>query len=412
MTRKQLFTVLLSCIIWLFSATGHSFAQSAQSAHSFIYYDQAGLNYLKTEILAGKQAQLRKSIITAANNALEFQPASVTHKTMVPPSGDLHDYASLARYWWPNPVSANGLPYIRRDGVTNPERRDLSRYDAVRLDNFTKAVSKLALGYYLTDEPAYAEHAAILLRTWFIDPTTRMNPNMNFGQGVPGRRQGSPGGIIDTVNLIEVTDAARMLEGSKFWTKADDQAMREWFTDYLHWLRASTLGKKEDNSINNHSVWYDAQVSAFALFTRQSDLAAKVSEAAKLRRIAAQIEPDGRMPHELSRTRPIHYSVYTAAAFITLARVGDHAGVNLWNYQTEDGRSIRNMLSYLEPYLNRTSDWDSESGAKQRRAWFSRYLAIAARSLQADNYAKIASDAVIAHSKESIAAHSFSGGLK
>lgn len=395
---------MLLCILGLLAATSQSFAQPD---HAFIYYDQNGLKELKAEIGAGRHGQLIRQLRSQANGALKIKPSSVTHKKQLPPSGDPHDYVSLARYWWPAPASSTGLPYVRRDGNTNPERKDLDRYDAVRLNEFTKAVSRLALCYYLTDAPVYAEHAAILLRTWFIDPATRMNPNLDFGQGVPGKRKGSPGGIIDTVNLIEVTDAVRMLEGSPYWTKRDNTAIREWFSAYLEWLRTSPLGIKESNSPNNHAVWYDAQVAAFALFTHQADIAAKVAEAAKVRRIASQIESDGRMPLELSRTRPIHYSIYTAAAFITLARAGDLAGVNLWAFETTDSRSLKTMLTYLAPYLDSESQWDSEAGTRQWRTWFARYLAIAASRCPIDKYAEMASGSVDLHSKEDISIRSF-----
>ena len=60
-------------------------------------------------------------LIELANKSLLFKPGSVMEKLNTPPSGDKHDYMSLAPYFWPNPDTKDGLPYIRKDGKTNPD---------------------------------------------------------------------------------------------------------------------------------------------------------------------------------------------------------------------------------------------------------------------------------------------------
>ena len=51
-----------------------------------------------------------------ADKAMSAGPFSVMQKNSTPPSGDKHDYMSLAPYFWPNPETPNHLPYIRHDG--------------------------------------------------------------------------------------------------------------------------------------------------------------------------------------------------------------------------------------------------------------------------------------------------------
>src|SRR5215831_17811958 len=75
-----------------------------------------------TSPLFAGTAAAREALIKAADRALEQKPLSVVDKKKVPPSGDKHDYLSQAPYWWPDPSKPDGLPYIRRDGETIPNR--------------------------------------------------------------------------------------------------------------------------------------------------------------------------------------------------------------------------------------------------------------------------------------------------
>jgi hypothetical protein len=90
-----------------------------------------------------------------ADHALKSEIYSVTLKQQLPPSGDKHDYLSVAPYWWPNPITNNGLPYVRRDGEINPERDRIP--DRKRLDQLVQGVKTLALTYYFTGVASYKE---------------------------------------------------------------------------------------------------------------------------------------------------------------------------------------------------------------------------------------------------------------
>src|SRR5687768_12412800 len=51
-----------------------------------------------------------------ARKALTSRVESIVSKQATPPSGDKHDYMSQAPYFWRNPNTATGFPYVRRDG--------------------------------------------------------------------------------------------------------------------------------------------------------------------------------------------------------------------------------------------------------------------------------------------------------
>lgn len=298
--------------------------------------------------------RLRKN----AEISLRRGPYSVMDKKEVAPSGDKHDYLSYARYWWPNPDTQDGLPYIRRDGRTNEAL--LQQGDREIIGAMYDDVETLALAGYILDEPRYSDHAALLVRTWFLDPATRMNPHMRFGQAIPGRTDGRGSGIIDTRHFIRVLDAVRLLEESNSWSDDDSTALTTWMREYLDWLRTNPAGKDEQEGGNNHGTWYDAQTAAIAMYIGDQTLAQEIVEGAKRARVARCIEPDGSQPEEMARTKSLHYCVFNLSAMSILARIGESVGVDLWSYETPDGRSIRRGLDFVTPALTGDVEWKHE----------------------------------------------------
>lgn len=290
-----------------------------------------------------------------AQNALSSGPFSVVTKTVTPPSGDKRDYMSQAPYFWPNPSTANGFPYIRRDGERNPEINKINNHRVK--DQMEAAVETLALAYYFTGKEEYAAKATALLRTFFLDAQTGMNPNLEFAQAIPGVNTGRGIGLIETRGLTRVVDAIGLLAGSQFWTSADQKGMEVWFAKFLQWMLESKHGRDEAAAKNNHGTFFDVQVVSFALFLNRVELARSVLESAKTKRIATQIEPDGRQPLELARTKAWSYSVGNLDGLMTLARLGENVDVDLWNYQTRDGRSIRKALEFLVPFALGDKKW-------------------------------------------------------
>jgi Alginate lyase len=285
--------------------------------------------------------------------------SSVMDKEIVPPSKDKHDYMSQAPYFWRNPNTPNGLPYIRKDGERNPEIEKIT--DHKNLNKMEKAVATLSLAYFFTNKEEYAAKATEILRMWFVDSKTKMNPNLEFAQAIPGLNNGRGIGIIETRELTDVIDAVGLVQGSKAWTKTDQTALEKWFDDYLKWLMTSKNGLDEAAAKNNHGTYYDVQVVAFALFVGKKNVAKSILETAKDKRFTKQIEADGRQPLELERTKSWDYSVMNLDAFITLAELGEHAEIDLWNYKNDKEKgNIRRAIDFLTPFLDSKNKWSNQ----------------------------------------------------
>jgi hypothetical protein len=293
-----------------------------------------------------------------AEKALAVSRFSVVDKPVAPPSGDKHDYMSQAPYFWPDPGRPDGRPYIRKDGVRNPEIDKITDHKAI--DGLVANTPALGLAYYFSGDERYAEKAALLLRAFFLDPATRMTPHLQYAQFIPGVNTGRGIGLIETRGFTRVVDAVGLIAGSKAWRAEDDRGVRDWFAAFLTWMQESENGRDEAAANNNHGTYYDLQVVSFALFLDRRDLAVKVLARAKERRITVQIEPDGRQPLELARTNGWSYSTGNLDGLTELATLGDRAGVDLWRFATADGRSIRKAILFLTPYAFGEKKWDFE----------------------------------------------------
>ena len=333
---------------------GSAVAADVPSTLTFDGKDVAAANarlHVDGSPLAGNLEKL----LANADKRLNDGPFSVMQKKSVPPSGDKHDYASMAPYYWPDPSKPDGLPYLRRDGEFNPERK---RYDLDPMDQMGTAAQTLGLAYYLTGESKYAERSALLIRTWFLDPATRMNPNIRYGQFHPGSAsEGVGSGVLETMRLVRALDGAALIAGSGVLTDADQAGLKQWVGDYVHYLQTSPQGHAEFNSGNNHETWCGVQIASYLLFLDRRDEAKTLIDTKFRHLIDSQIESDGQQPHEMARTGPLHYSRFNIVALMELARLGDRVELDLWDYKNPKGASLRTALDWLLPrYLDPKHD--------------------------------------------------------
>lgn len=300
-----------------------------------------------------------------AERTLGEGPFSVMNKDRMPPSGDKHDYLTRAPYFWPDPTSPDGMPYVRRDGEVNPDSKKGT--DANAIARMGACVDTLATAYYFTGDERFAARAAGLIRVWFLDRETRMNPNFNFAQAIPGMAEGRGFGLIEARSFIRVVEAAGLLEHSKSWMPGDRAALTAWFKAFVGWMRTSRNGRDEAKAKNNHGSWYDAQLACYALFIGDTELAKTAVRSARSR-IAFQILPDGSQPLELERTKSFGYCLFNLSALMAAAEVGRKVGIDLDHYRTGDGRSLRRALDFVAPFADPRKRWPGKQIADDASA--------------------------------------------
>jgi hypothetical protein len=336
-------------------------ASSAQAATTpaTVILDGAKLVALKNQLTSAPTSGETKALALLTNKAdaaLTQGPWSVMDKKSTV-SKDKHDYYSLATYYWPNPNTSDGCPYIHKDGQWGPTI--VATGDLQAWANTWQAFSYLTLAWWYTGKAAYASRAELLIRTWFLDSATRMNPNMNFGQVVPCEKTGRKEGVLEMSQaLTQVMDGLRILDtGAPGWTSTDQSGMTGWFTAYLKWSTTASIAVAEGKATNNHGTWKDLQDAALEYYLGQMSAATKLVTSVKTNRINKQIDSSGKQPMEMSRTRPWHYANYNLQGLIRFAELGRKVGVNLWSYTGSGGGSMPKAVDFLLPYGTGAKKW-------------------------------------------------------
>ncbi len=302
----------------------------------------------------------RERILRAANGYLAAMPITVTATSSPRSRGGRHDYYSEGDYWWPDPKNPRG-PYIRRDGFSNPQNFNDHRQALIRLSLIVPA---LAAAWIITREIRYAEHAATHLRAWFLSPQTRMNPSLDFAQAIWGVTPGRGTGIIDTLQLVEVTRAARHLEKAGVLTDAEIAGIHEWFGQYTLWMLTSKNGRDEEEAKNNHGTCWVVQAAAFAALTGDESVVELCRRRFREHLLPEQLAANGSLPLELARTKPYSYSLFDLDMLAMVCEIAsgkdrdaDGAGRGLWEFTLPDGNCYRQALEFMFPFIRNKDKW-------------------------------------------------------
>ncbi|HEY4414724.1 MAG TPA: alginate lyase family protein [Verrucomicrobiae bacterium] len=308
----------------------------------------------------------RERILQAASRALEQAPLTITSFHAKYSDGGPNDFYSNGDYWWPNPKTTNGLPFIELDGKTNPTNFIAHRQVVRQLSDATAA---LGAAYKITGDDRYVKKSVELLHEFFLNPATRMNPSLPFAQAVPGVSRGRSYGIIDSLHLVEIPKAIEAMQNSPAFPAADLAGLKMWFADYITWLTTSKNGVTEANAKNNHTVAFWLQVAVFAEFTGDEKQLVESRRRFKEIFLPAQMAPDGSFPLELARTKPYGYSIFQLDNMATLCQVLSTTNDDLWHFTLADGRGIQQGVAFLYPFLADKSKWPHKPDIQAWAGW-------------------------------------------
>jgi len=308
----------------------------------------------------------QQRILRLAAKAMGLKPPAITDHIATNSAGGPHDFFSQADYAWPNSTNKNGLPYISHDGESNPNVFTSHR---MAMRNMKDAVAALAAAYAITGDDKYPRKAAQFIQVFFLDPKTRMNPNLQYAQAVLGSSTGEPYGIIDTLHLAELAVAVPFLEKSPAFDPAVDTGLKQWFTDYTHWIMTSKPGINEMDNPNNHSIACFVQLAAFAKYTGDQQVLDMCRTRFKDVLFPNQMTNNGSFPRELKRTKPYGYSIFQADNLSILCILLSTPDDDLWKFTLSDGRTPRNAVDFIAPYLADKNKWLADGRGKDVMHW-------------------------------------------
>ncbi|GAA4958550.1 alginate lyase family protein [Algibacter aquimarinus] len=323
----------------------------------------------------------RERIFSEVHKYENLQPVTVTANISLRSAGSKHDFYSEGDYWWPNPKHPDSA-YIRKDGLSNPDNFVAHRRDMIRLSQISGA---LASAYLISKDEKYIHQLMPHLNAWFVDETTKMNSNLLYAQAIKGRVTGRGIGIIDTIHLIEVALAVKVVEDSKLIDQQNIENIKSWFSEYLDWLTTHPYGIKERDNGNNHSTCWAMQVAAFAKLTNNKEQLEFCETFFKNVLLPKQMAEDGSFPKELSRTKPYGYSLFNLDAMASLAQLLTNDSFNFFNYESEKGRSLGLGINFLYPYIINKNNWPYKTDVMYWNDWPTKHPALLFGGLQLDN---------------------------
>ena len=308
---------------------------------------------------------LQDSILLLAQEYVNAPPITVTSYTCPRSMGGIHDFYSEGDYWWPDTSNPDG-PYIRRDGLTNPENFTAHRESLLRL---SEIVGNLTSAYLMTKDAAYAQAAIAHCHAWFIEDSTKMNPHLLYAQAIKGRHTGRGIGIIDAIHFMEVVQSLIVLEKAGLIDSHSMTAYRKWFSDFTTWLTTHQYGKDEMVHPNNHGTCWNMQVALYAVFTQNDSILSFCRDNFTNHLLPGQMANDGSFPLELERTKPYGYSLFNLDAMVMNCLILTDETHDLWIYQTPENKAISRGLAFMAPYVADKKTWDLEPDVMYWEDW-------------------------------------------
>jgi len=335
------------------------------------------------------------SFLTDAASLLAMPDISVTqNEAAIKQLTGANNYTSIAPYYHPDPATETGFPYIRRDGVRNPEAAQTS--DSKYLYNMLYAVQSLVIAYKTTGDASHAARAVELLRFFFIAPATKMNPDLTYSQVVFGASRADlkiRGAVIDFDRFPLIVDFVEILSATPSWTAEDTAVMKDWFTALADWFVTSPRGIIQDGYSHNIKTSYVTQRVAYLCAADKRDEAIAYLNANVPALLDAQIDTEGKQALEMSRVTNRRYCEFNLTLLCRLATMAGNLGVDLWNHVGENRiGSIKAAMLYMAQFTMPGAVWpfsEEHLNTASSREWLRYGVAMYDDTALVDAYARV-----------------------
>lgn len=223
--------------------------------------------------------------------------------------------------------------------------------DSEQVGRIVEETTVLGLAYFLTGNAEYAEYAAQLVRSTFLNANTQMAPQALLRANSHVR-----------AHLYQLLDAIKMVQS--YLEDEEAPMLRAWFTDYLNFL--DPTGREMIISNNYTGLYFDIEDMAVSNFVGDEGRQAQIWKRS-LERLAQQIAEDDSMPQELSEPSCEHAQMHTLQGWWTLSRLFTNAmGESLWTAERE---ALCRASARAIPYLTNRKKCSANEIVDDQRWW-------------------------------------------
>lgn len=308
-----------------------------------LIFNKDRMDSLSTEQILSYEKTYRDMALTADNPSVTQNSSEVKNTT------GKNNYTSFATYYHPDPSSPTGFPYVRKDGVRNKDLDAMS--DAKYLNSLCTKLNHLSLLYSLTKKEEYATRAVEMINVFFVNPDTKMNPNLTYSGLVVGNSMSNlkiRGATIDSARLCGLPDWIELLKTSPSWNSSLQNDMVSWVDSLASWFKTDERGILQNSYSHNIKTSYVNQLASYLVFCGKEVEAKSYLENTVWNLLSSQINDEGEQILEMERAAPRHYSNFNLMLLMTLGKICHSLGINIWNYEDANGcGSIKKAMLYV-----------------------------------------------------------------
>ena len=184
------------------------------------------------------------------------------------------------------------------------------------LNAMCDAVFTLGAASFLLDNAGLRQARRPLIHTWFLNPKTRMNPDLDYAQSVPGVNNGRGAGVVDGRVFVRAIQGMEFLAQTGDWDAKDQAAVHKWFEEYLHWLTHQQERHRREEERQQSRFVVGRPGGRRGQFRGNKPRRSNGLQFYRDHLLPRQIMPDGSAPREEMRARSLRLSSFNSGGVL------------------------------------------------------------------------------------------------